>query len=78
MPPQTSPSAPTPRRAGPHLGLPQIAGLLIVAATAVLVGRWFPGRLAEIKEISRTDEFQDPPGYFRDAYAMYIDRLSEA
>ena len=45
---------------------------------AVLVGRWFPGRLAEIKEISRTDEFQDPPGYFRDAYAMYIDRLSEA
>jgi putative restriction endonuclease len=45
---------------------------------AVLVGRWFPGRLAEIKEISQTDEFQDPPGYFRDAYAMYIDRIKEA
>ena len=45
---------------------------------AVLVSRWFPGRLAEIKEISLTDEFQDPPGYFREAYAMYIDRLREA
>jgi len=45
---------------------------------AVLVGRWFPGRLAEIQEIARTDEFQDPPGYFMDAYAMYIDRLNEA
>lgn len=45
---------------------------------AVLVGRWFPGRLAEIEEISSTDEFQDPPGYFRDAYAMYIDRIKEA
>lgn len=45
---------------------------------AVLVGRWFPGRLAEIKEISLTDEFQDPPGYFREAYAPYMDRLKEA
>lgn len=45
---------------------------------AVLVARWFPGRLAEIQEIARTDEFQDPPGYFKDAYAMYIDRLKEA
>ncbi|MBD1915346.1 MULTISPECIES: hypothetical protein [Cyanophyceae] len=45
---------------------------------AVLVGRWFSGRLAEIKEISLTDEFQDPPGYFKDAYARYIDRLEEA
>lgn len=45
---------------------------------AVLVGQWFPGRLAEIKKISNTDDFQDPPGYFREAYAMYIDRLKEA
>jgi len=35
---------------------------------AVLVGRWFPGRLAEVKKISQTDDFQDPPGYFREAY----------
>lgn len=41
---------------------------------AVLVSRWFPGRLAEIQEITRTDEFQDPPGYFNDACAMYGDR----
>jgi putative restriction endonuclease len=45
---------------------------------AVLVGRWFPGRLAEVREIARTDDFQDPPGYFKSAYAMYIDRLKEA
>jgi putative restriction endonuclease len=45
---------------------------------AVLVGRWFPGRLDEIIEISKTDEFQDPPGYFIEAYAMYVDRLKEA
>ena len=45
---------------------------------AVLVGRWFPGKLSEIKEIANTDEFQDPPGYFIEAYAMYIDRLKEA
>jgi putative restriction endonuclease len=45
---------------------------------AVLVSRWFPGRLAEIQEITRTDEFQDPPGYFRDAYAMYGDRPDDA
>ncbi|NCJ06715.1 hypothetical protein GS597_09385 [Synechococcales cyanobacterium C] len=45
---------------------------------AVLVSRWFPGQLEEVKEISLTDEFQDPPGYFMDAYAMYIDRLKEA
>lgn len=45
---------------------------------AVLVGRWFPCRLAEIKEISLTDEFQDPPGYFREAYAMYMNRLKQA
>lgn len=44
----------------------------------VLVSRWFQGRLAEIQEIARTDEFKDPPGYFMDAYAMYIDRLKEA
>ncbi|PSN16708.1 hypothetical protein C7293_01150 [filamentous cyanobacterium CCT1] len=45
---------------------------------AVLVGRWFPGRLAEVKEISLTDEFQDLPGYFGEAYGLYLDRLKEA
>jgi putative restriction endonuclease len=45
---------------------------------AVLVGRWFPGRLSEIAQISQTDEFQDPPGYFREAYAMYMDRMKKA
>lgn len=45
---------------------------------AVLVGHWFPGRLDEVREISRTDEFQDPPGYFVEAYAMYVERLEEA
>ena len=45
---------------------------------AVLVSRRFPGQLAEVKEISLTDEFQDPPGYFRQAYAMYMTRLKQA
>jgi ribosomal protein S2 len=45
---------------------------------AVLVGRWFAGMLTEIKEISTTDDFQDPPGYFMEAYAMYLGRLKEA
>ncbi len=45
---------------------------------AVLVNRWFSGQLVGVKEISLTDEFQDPPGYFREAYAMYMDRLTEA
>lgn len=45
---------------------------------AVLVARWFPGRRLEIAQISQTDEFQDPPGYFREAYATYIERLKEA
>ena len=45
---------------------------------AVLVGRWFPGQLREVKKISQTDDFQDPPGYFREAYARYVDRLAEA
>ncbi|MGF1571082.1 MAG: hypothetical protein ACFCVD_23900 [Nodosilinea sp.] len=45
---------------------------------AVLVSRWFPGQLAEVKEISLTDKFQDPQGYFEEAYAMYIDRLEQA
>lgn len=44
---------------------------------AVLVGRWFPGKLAEVKKILQTDEFQEPPGYFLEAYAMYMDRLNE-
>lgn len=43
----------------------------------VLVGRWFPGQLAKVKEISKTDEFQAPPGYLRDAYALYGDRLTD-
>ncbi len=41
---------------------------------AVLVGRWFPGKLEEVKKISDTDDFQDPPGYFREAYAMFLHR----
>jgi putative restriction endonuclease len=45
---------------------------------AVLVGRWFPGRLAEVKKISQTDDFQDPPGYFMEAYATYMNRLEDA
>ncbi|TVP71086.1 MAG: hypothetical protein EA342_00650 [Leptolyngbya sp. LCM1.Bin17] len=44
---------------------------------AVLVGHWFPGQLAKVKEISKTDEFQDPPGYLRDAYALYMTRLKQ-
>ena len=44
---------------------------------AVLVGRWFPGRLEDIKKIARTDDFQNPPSYFREAYATYMDRLDE-
>jgi putative restriction endonuclease len=44
---------------------------------AVLVGRWFPGRLAEVKKISQTDDFQDPPGYFREAYEKYMSRLED-
>jgi putative restriction endonuclease len=45
---------------------------------AVLVGRWFPGRLAEVKKILQTDEFQEPPEYFLEAYAMHMERLKEA
>lgn len=45
---------------------------------AVLVGRWFPGQLAEIKKISQTDAFQDPPSYFREAYEKYMSRLEDA
>lgn len=45
---------------------------------AVLVGRWFPGRLAEVKKISQTDDFQDPPGYFMEAYEKYMSRLEDA
>jgi putative restriction endonuclease len=45
---------------------------------AVLVGRWFPGQLSEVKKISQTDEFQDPPGYFGEAYATYMDGLKKA
>ena len=41
---------------------------------AVLVGRWFPGKLEEVKKISDTDDFQDPPGYFREAYATFLHR----
>ena len=44
---------------------------------AILVGRWFPGRLEDIKKIARTDDFQNPPSYFREAYATYMDRLDE-
>ncbi|ASC69504.1 hypothetical protein XM38_004310 [Halomicronema hongdechloris C2206] len=44
----------------------------------ILVRRWFPGQLEDIKKILQTDEFQDPPGYFREAYAMYMERLTEA
>ena len=40
MPPPSSPSAATPRVAHPRLGRAQIAGLLIVASMAVLVGHW--------------------------------------
>jgi len=40
MPPQPADSVPTPRAARPVLGPPQIASLLIVAASAVLVGHW--------------------------------------
>ena len=43
---------------------------------AVLVGQWFPGRLTEVKKISRTDDFQNPPGYFRETDTRY--RLKEA
>ncbi len=35
---------------------------------AVLVARWFPGRFELVEEISQTDEFRDPPDYFRDDY----------
>jgi len=45
---------------------------------AVLVGRWFPGKLNDIKKISKADEFQDPPGYFVEAYAIYGSKLEEA
>ncbi|NER79456.1 MAG: hypothetical protein F6K42_07715 [Leptolyngbya sp. SIO1D8] len=45
---------------------------------ATLVGRWFPGRLAEVNRILQLDEFQEPPGYFLEAYAMYMERLNEA
>ncbi len=45
---------------------------------AVLVARWFPGQLSEIAQISQTDEFQDPPGYFREACAVYMDRMKKA
>jgi hypothetical protein len=45
---------------------------------AVLVGHWFPGRWAEIKKISQTDDFQDPPGYVREAYEQYMSRLEDA
>lgn len=38
---------------------------------AVLVARWFPGQLAKVKEISKTDALQDPPGYLIEAYASY-------
>ena len=44
---------------------------------AVLVGRWFPGKLDDIKKISKTDDFQDPPAYFIEAYALYMGRLNE-
>ncbi len=45
---------------------------------SVLVAQWFPGRLDEIIKISQTDDFQDPPGYFKEAYALYLERLKEA
>jgi putative restriction endonuclease len=45
---------------------------------AVLVGRWFPGQLAEIKKIAHTDDFQDPPGYFMEAYEKYMSRLEDS
>ena len=38
---------------------------------AVLVSRWFPGRLAEIEEISKTDRFRNPPVYTQDAYEKF-------
>ncbi len=34
----------------------------------VLVARWFPGKFELVEEISTTDEFRDPPEYFRDGY----------
>jgi hypothetical protein len=42
------------------------------------VGHWLPGRLAEVKKIIHVDEFQEPPGHFLEAYAMYMDGLKEA
>lgn len=44
---------------------------------AVLVSRWFPGRLIEIKEISQTDSFQNPSNSFREAYETYARKLQE-
>jgi putative restriction endonuclease len=45
---------------------------------AVLVGRWFPGQLGEVQAIAKTDQFLEPPRYFREACAIYINRLREA
>ncbi len=45
---------------------------------AVLVGRWFPGRLDQVKQISQTDSFQEPPGYFMKMYSTYMRKLDEA
>ena len=45
---------------------------------AVLVSRWFPGRLDQVKQISQTDSFQEPPGYFMKMYSMYMRKLDEA
>jgi hypothetical protein len=36
------------------------------------------GKLEEVKKISNIDGFQDPPSYFREASAMYLDKLKEA
>lgn len=45
---------------------------------SILVGHWFPGRLDEIKKISRSDNFRDLSSYPRGIYEKYIDRLHDA
>ncbi|HEY9878899.1 MAG TPA: hypothetical protein V6D29_10610 [Leptolyngbyaceae cyanobacterium] len=44
----------------------------------VLMDRWLAGRFSEATKVSRTDEFQDLPGYFLEVYAMHVERLKEA
>ena len=44
---------------------------------AVLVGRWFPGRLSDVKKIAATDDVLEPPAYFVEAYDTYVSVLTE-